>query len=84
MLPIVQERVERTFRMVDGEPVVYVQTQVESLLGFDRPMVWAEHATVGSPFLEPGVTLIEMSGTQIADAVPMERRMAAGLPDRFA
>jgi hypothetical protein len=82
-LPIVQERVERTFRMVDGEPVVYVETQVESLLGFDRPMIWAEHATVGSPFLEPGVTLIEMSATQ-SRTRSYGASDGGGLPNRFA
>ena len=82
MLPIVQERVERTFRAVDGEPVVYVQTQVESLLGFDRPVVWAEHATVGSPFLEPGVTVVDMPGAR-SQTRPYVKR-DGDLPDRFA
>jgi len=63
-LPIVQERFTRTFRMVDGENVVYVESRLENLLGFDRPINWAEHATVGSPFLEPGVTLIDLSGSR--------------------
>ncbi len=82
-LPIVQENVERTFRMVDGEPVVYVETQVESLLGFDRPMIWAEHATVGAPFLEPGVTTIEVSATQ-SRTRSYGASKGAGLPNRFA
>ncbi len=81
-LPIVQENVERTYRLVDGETVVYVETQVESLLGFDRPMVWAEHATAGSPFLEPGVTLIEMSATRSQTRPYLKH--GGGLPDRFA
>jgi hypothetical protein len=61
-LPIVQEAVTRTIRMVDGENVVYVETQLENLLAFDRPINWGEHATVGSPFLEPGVTVFDLSG----------------------
>lgn len=81
-LPIVQENVQRTFRIADGEQVVYVETSVESLLGFDRPVVWAEHATVGSPFLEPGVTLIEMSATRGQTRPYTER--TADLPRRFA
>ncbi len=81
-LPIVQENVERTYRMVDGEQVVSVETQVESLLGFDRPINWGEHATVGSPFLEPGVTLIEMSATK-SRTRPYVRH-AGDMPDRFA
>src|SRR5206468_94720 len=61
-LPIVQEIFTRTFRMVDGESVIYVESQLENLLGFDRPINWAEHATIGSPFLESGTTVVDVSG----------------------
>ena len=64
LLPIVQESFTRTVRMVDGENVVYVESELANLLGFDRPVVWAEHATVGSPFLESGVTVFDLSGVQ--------------------
>ena len=60
-LPLTQERFARTVRMVDGENVIYVQSELESLLAFDRPVFWAEHATISSPFLEPGVTVVDMS-----------------------
>jgi len=60
-LPLTQELFTRTIRMVDGEDVVHVQSELESLLSFDRPVFWAEHATIGSPFLEPGVTVVDMS-----------------------
>jgi hypothetical protein len=63
-LPIVQEVFTRTFRMVDGESVIYVESQLENLLGFDRPVNWAEHATIGSPFLESGVTVVDISGSR--------------------
>ena len=63
-LPIVQETFRRTFRMVDGESVIYVDSELESLLGFDRPINWAEHATLGGPFLEQGKTVTEMSATR--------------------
>jgi hypothetical protein len=61
-LPLVQENFVRTLRMVEGESVVYVHSELESLVAFDRPAVWAEHATIGSPFLEPGVTVVDLSG----------------------
>ena len=61
-LPLAQEAVTRTIRMVDGENVVYIETQLENLLGFDRPVTWGEHATVGSPFLESGMTVFDLSG----------------------
>jgi len=60
-LPLVEEIFTRTLRMVDGENVVYVESQLESMTAFDRPVCWAEHATIGAPFLEPGVTAVDMS-----------------------
>jgi hypothetical protein len=89
-LPIVQEEVTRTLRMVDGENVVYVESQLENLMGFDPPINWGEHATIGSPFLEPGVTVVDLSGgrcqtTDYANAPPggpanssTQRRLASG------
>jgi len=59
-LPLAQEAVTRTLQMVDGENVVYVETQVESLVSFDRPISWAEHATLGPPYLEPGKVVVDM------------------------
>lgn len=63
-LPITQEKFTRTFRIIDGENVIHVESDLQSLLGFDRPINWAEHATIGSPFLEPGVTVVDVSGTR--------------------
>lgn len=80
-LPIVQENFSRTIRMVDGEKVVYVRSRLESLLGFDHPVEWAEHATVGSPFLEPGVTVVDMSASR-AQTRPYEHG-ERGLPHRL-
>jgi hypothetical protein len=63
-LPLVEENFTRTFKLNDGENVVLVESELENLLGFDRPVNWAEHATIGSPFLEPGVTVVDFSGTR--------------------
>ena len=59
-LPILQERLTRTYEVRQGENIVYVRSRLQSLLAFDRPLVWAEHATIGSPFLEAGVTVVDM------------------------
>jgi len=64
MLPIVQEAFRRTVRIVNGEQVIYVDSELESLLGFDRPVNWGEHATLGGPFLEQGKTRTDMSATR--------------------
>jgi hypothetical protein len=63
-LPIVQEVFHRTIRIAAGENVVYIESELENLLGFDRPINWGEHATIGAPFLEPGKTVVEMSATR--------------------
>jgi hypothetical protein len=63
-LPIVQEVFTRTFRIANGENVISVESELENKLGFDRPVNWAEHATIGSPFLEPGVTVVDLSGSR--------------------
>ncbi len=64
VLPIVQENFTRTLRVIDGECVIYVDSRLESLLGFDRPVNWAEHATIGSPFLASGETVVDVSGSR--------------------
>ena len=59
-LPIVQETFTRTYHIVDGESIVWVDSAVTSLLGFDRPVFWGEHATISAPFLEPGKVAVDM------------------------
>ena len=63
-LPLVQEDVTRTITVLDGENVVYVNTEVENLLAIDHPISWAEHATTGPPFLSPGQTIIDLPATK--------------------
>ena len=60
-LPIVHENFRRKITMVDGENLVYIDSELESLLGFDRPINWGEHATIGGPFLEQGKTVTDMA-----------------------
>jgi len=60
-LPIVHENFRRKFTMIDGENVVYIDSELESLLGFDRPINWGEHATIGGAFLEQGKTITDMA-----------------------
>ena len=81
-LPILRENFTRTIRMADGENVVYVTSRLESLLGFDRPAVWAEHATIGSPFLEPGVTVVDMPAIK-AKTRPYTDARRGRLPHRL-
>lgn len=59
-LPLVHERFTRTLSLADGEQVLCVESELENLLAFDRPVVWAEHATVAAPFLEREATVVDM------------------------
>ena len=59
-LPMVQETLKRRYHVVDGENIVWVDSELTSLLGFDRPVFWGEHATVSAPFLEPGRVAVDM------------------------
>ena len=60
LLPLVQETLTRTIEMLDGENVVYITSDLQSGLAADRPISWAEHATIGPPFLEKGKTVVDM------------------------
>lgn len=59
-LPIAQETLTRTIQLTEGENIVYVTSQLESALTVDRPISWAEHATIGQPFLAKGKTVVDM------------------------
>ena len=79
-LPLLQESFSRTFRMVDGESVIYVESELESHLGFDHPVCWAEHATIGSPYLSPEVTVVDMSGQRGKTLLPSVPAGCAAAP----
>ena len=62
-LPLAQEVFTRTIELADGENVVRVTSRLESLLSVDRPISWAEHATIGPPFMEKGKVVVDMPAT---------------------
>ncbi len=59
-LPLAMESVSRRLTLLGNRPVLNVSSTLVNQLSFDRPVQWAEHATVGSPFLAPGETVIDM------------------------
>lgn len=81
-LPVVQEIFTRKVEVVDGEQIVYVESTLENVLGFDRPINWAEHGTIGYPFLVPGKTVIDASvgrcQTRPHVNQPPNRRLVSG------
>lgn len=79
-LPLAQERLTRTLEIREGENVLYVRSELQSHTAFDRPMSWAEHATIGSPFLEAGVTVVDAPVVKAQTrpyVEPQARRLAA-------
>ncbi len=79
-LPHTQENITRSMTLRDGENVVIYETTLESQLAFDRPVLWAEHATIGSPFLAPGVTVVDFPAIR-SKTRPHEGR--PGIPYRL-
>jgi hypothetical protein len=63
VLPLAQETFTRTMEAVEGENVVYVTSELESALSVDRPISWAEHATIGPPYMEKGKVVVDMPAT---------------------
>ena len=62
-LPLARETLTRTAEIIDGENLVYVTSVLESLITVDRPVSWAEHSTIGPPFMEKGKVVVDMSAT---------------------
>jgi hypothetical protein len=75
-LPITQETFTRALTMVDGENVVYVESELESWLGFDRPVNWGEHPSLAAPFLEPEKVVVDVSGKRAKTRVHAGRKEA--------
>ena len=61
-LPESRTRFVRTVR-VRGQ-VAYFEETAENESAWDRPVGWCEHVTLGPPFLEKGVTLLDASVTR--------------------
>jgi hypothetical protein len=63
-LPLSHETFTRSYHVVDGENVVWIDSELTNLLAFDRPVFWGEHATVSAPFLEPGKVAVDMPASK--------------------
>jgi hypothetical protein len=61
-LPESRTRFTRTVRLAGT--LVWFDETAENLSGWDRPVGWCEHVSMGPPFLESGDTVIEASLTR--------------------
>ncbi len=77
-LPLLQQVLARSMQMVDGENVIYIDSELQSNLAFDHPVNWGEHCTFSPPFLEPEKMVADMSGSRSLTRTyaddPSERR----------
>jgi len=64
ILPNAQLHFTRTVSLDPRRPAVYCEEQARNLSAFDRPISWNEHVTFGPPFVEPGITIFDMSATR--------------------
>jgi hypothetical protein len=62
-LPLAQEGLSRKVSIAAGEQIVLVESELESETAFDRPILWAEHGTIGAPFLALGKVVVDQSVT---------------------
>src|SRR5262249_37813541 len=63
-LPLTQEKLARKVSLAPNEQVALIETEIESETAFDRPILWAEHATIGRPFLALGKVVVDQSVTR--------------------
>ncbi len=73
--------VERTYETRTGSHVITVTTAIRSLLDFDRPFTVCEHGSFSDPFLEKGVTVLDLSadkGQVIPTAFSDKPRLVPG------
>jgi hypothetical protein len=58
-LPLAGLRISRTLRLAGGDTAEVSET-VDNLSATDRPIAWTQHVTIGPPFLQHGLTRIEI------------------------
>jgi hypothetical protein len=62
-LPLAHLDFEREIELSENG-VVKIRETVTNLTGIDRPLAWTQHVTLGPPFLEAGVTELNINAPQ--------------------
>jgi len=79
-----QSRTRFTRRLTLHGPVVWFDETASNNSAWDRPVGWCEHATLGAPFLERGVTTFAASATRgrpLDSKAQTNQRWPQGLAD---
>lgn len=59
-LPLALLDFEREIMLAAGG-LIRIREKVTNLTSMDRPLAWTQHVTLGPPFIEPGVTRLNLS-----------------------
>ena len=62
-LPLAQLDFEREIELLE-KGIVKIRETVTNLTGMDRPLAWTQHVTLGPPFLEAGITKLDMNASK--------------------
>ncbi len=79
-LPSAGLQFRRKLRLLRGESVVYIEECIANERAQDHFFHWTQHVTLGSPLLNPGTSMIALSGRR-AITWPHGYEGAALLPD---
>ncbi len=63
-LPVARLRFARTLVLERGSSVVRIRETVRNLARMDVPFTMCQHVSFGPPFLEPGVTIFDLSAVR--------------------
>jgi hypothetical protein len=63
-LPEAGMQFKRTIALRPGSNVASFEEQVTNLRRSDSPLAYQQHVTLGAPFVEPGVSRLDLSGTR--------------------
>ena len=61
-LPEAGLQFRRTLKLLSGEPVVYFEEKISNLRRRDCPLEYQQHVTLGPPFVEGGITRLDLPG----------------------
>ncbi len=64
-LPLNQYNFQRSITMLPGESVAYVTETALNLAGYERPLQWVQHVTMGPPFAETGKLWVDGPVTSV-------------------
>ncbi|MBI2438582.1 MAG: hypothetical protein HYV36_07215 [Lentisphaerae bacterium] len=64
VLPVAQMRLVRTVTLEAGSTIVRIRELLTNLARRDVPFTICQHVTFGAPFLEPEVTMFDLSATR--------------------